>query len=298
MTGAIQRPADLDGADFYLSDRTRDDVSAAVALDLLLGTQAGRPTGSAASEPPLVFDNLNQIRSRYEQDLAKYRVGQTNVLNTVTIAGFFAGLGLALLVAMLGLMRIVSGVHLWIPVVGVTTSCLFLGAIVLDLSRLATGQETVVAFSSYHAPIPKAGKADSPVRPQRDATAAANGQADRLPVRAYAHQHVAGKPGGQRDLVKTLFWNPLLVAGPDGKASIHFELSDVQTTFRLMINAHGDGRLAPARRKSLFTPVRDCRGIHCLAGGLARRVTPPTMPFSRQTRPACAILDPHPNPTG
>ena len=243
LTSAIQRPADLDGADFYLSDQTKDDVPAAVALDLLLGTQAAPPADSAAGEPPLMFDNLNQIRSRYERDLAEYRVGQTNVLNTVTIAGFFAGLGLALLVAMLGLMRIVSGMHLWIPAVGVTTSCLFLGAIVLDLSRLATGQETVAAFSSYHAPIPKTGEADSPARPQRNAAGAANGPADRLPVRSYAHQHVAGKPGGQADMDKTLFWNPLLVAGADGKASLRFQLSDVKTTFRVMIDAHSDGRL-------------------------------------------------------
>ena len=133
------KPEGLERADFYLSDQTKDDVPAAVALDLLLGAgratigrtippgnrraapgdgNLGRPAASAVGQPPLMFDNLNQIRSRYGESLAEYRAGQTKMLNTVTIASFFGGLGLVLLVAMLGLMRIVSGIHFWIPAVG------------------------------------------------------------------------------------------------------------------------------------------------------------------------------------
>jgi hypothetical protein len=280
LTSEIKQPEDLEGADFYLSDLSKDDVSAAVALDLLLGAQAaprlaerslpdaaqagrgdgnlGRPVASAAGEPPLMFDNLNQIRSRYGESLAEYRASQTNMLNTVTIASFFGGLGLVLLVAMLGLMHIVSGIHFWVPAVGAITSSLILGAILLDSSRLANSQDTAVAFSTYHAPIPKAGKADSQIPPQRDAAAAAKGQADPLPVRPDAHQYVAGKPGGRADMAETLFWNPLLIAGPDGKASIRFELSDVKTTFRVMIDAHGDSRIGAGQAEIVVqSPVAD-----------------------------------------
>ncbi len=266
LTSEIQRPKDLEGADFYLSDRTKDGVPAAVALDLLLGTQAS-PRGAerslspptqpapAPGVPPLMFDNLNQIRSRFGESLAEYRAGQTNMLNTITIASFFGGLGLVLLVAMLGLMRIVSGIHFWIPAVGAITSCLILGAILLDSNRLATGQDTAVTFSSYHVPMPKAAKADRPVHPQRDAAAATMGPADRPPVRPYAHQHVAGKPGSRDDVAQTLFWNPLLIAGPDGKASIRFELSDVPTTYHVLIDADGDGRLG-AGQAEIVVPGR------------------------------------------
>jgi uncharacterized protein YfaS (alpha-2-macroglobulin family) len=148
---------------------------------------------------------------------------------------------------MLGLVRIVSGLNLWIPTLCAITSCVFLGATLLELNRLASGPETVAAFSSYHAAIPKAEKTVGPLPGQDDAAEAAKGQAERLPVRSYAHQHVAGKASGGADPAKTLLWNPLLVAGPDGKATIRFELSDVITTFRVMIDAHSDDRLGSGR---------------------------------------------------
>ena len=262
LTSQLERPAEGNEAGFYLSDRTKDDVPAAVALDLLLGTQAkprsggragpeptpaghkderlGRPAASAAAEPPLMYDNLSQIRSRYEEGWAEYRAGQTNLLSTVATAGLFGGLGLVLFVAMLGLMRILSGLFLWIPVLCVIASCVLLGATLVDLNRLAVGSESAATFAVYRAPSPKAKPA---TRPEGDTAEAAKGQPERLPVPSYAHQHVAGKPGSEGDLAKTLFWNPRIVAGPDGKATLRFQLSDVITTFRVMIDAHSDGRL-------------------------------------------------------
>ena len=268
LTSRLARPVDPDEADFCLSDRTKDNVPAAVALDLLLGTQAEKeaekvsgtfsakhPFGLSGErfltpfrgEPPLVFDNLSHIRSRYEEGLAEYRAAQTKVLITAITAGLLAGLGLVLFVVMLGLVHILSGVYLWIPALCAIASCVLLAAALLDLNRLASGPETVAAFSSYHAAIPKAEKTAGPLHTPSDAAGAAKGPAERLPVRSYAHQHVAGKAGGGADPAKTLLWNPLLVAGPDGKATIRFELSDVITTFRVMIDAHSDDHLGSAR---------------------------------------------------
>jgi hypothetical protein len=248
LTGEIEKPEDLEKADFYLSEGTKGDVPAAVALDLLLGARGWRRFAELGG-PPIMFDNIGRIRDDYEKRLVEYRADRTKALNTLTTASFFGGLGLVLLVAMLGLMRIVSGMHLWIPAIGATTCCLIVGAILMDPGRLTPGPDVAVAFSPYHAttaqpaaPAPQAvpGRREAPEKTSKDEQVGD----DSLPciVRQYAHQHVAGQPGAS-DLTETLFWHPLLIAGPDGKASISFELSDAATTFRVLADAHGDGRI-------------------------------------------------------
>ena len=59
--------------------------------------------------------------------------------------------------------------------------------------------------------------------------------------------YIAGKPGVRSDFTETLYWNPLLIADADGRASIHFDLSDAVTAFRLTADAHGSGRLGSGR---------------------------------------------------
>ena len=94
----------------------------------------------------MMFDNLARIRSNYEKSLTDYRADRTQVLDTLTTASFFGGLGLVLLVAMLGMMRIVSGIHLWVAAIGATTCCLIIGAILTDPGRLATGPDRRAVF--------------------------------------------------------------------------------------------------------------------------------------------------------
>ena len=180
--------------------------------------QRGRP-GEA---PPLMCDNLEQIRSNYEKCLADYQAGRTEALNTLTLSSFFGGLGLVLLVAMLGLMRIVSGMHLWIPAIGATTCCLIIGAILMDPGRIAPAQDVAVPFRGYQAAAAKGGE---------DA-----GASSREPP--HEHQNRAGVSNGSAE---SPFWNPLLVAGPDGKASLRFDLPNAPAAFRVTIDAHGDG---------------------------------------------------------
>jgi len=179
LTTEVDKPEDLEDADFFLSD----DADAAVALDLLLGTQGWRrfvektldelkeegrqdeqlerlvAMGGAAT-PPAVFDNLKTLQSKYDASLAEYRAQRTRILNTITTVSFFAGLGLVLLVVMLGLLKVVQGIHLWVPAVGVTVCCLLIGAIVMDPSRLTSGPDGVVAFRSFIKPVEVA-KADA-----------------------------------------------------------------------------------------------------------------------------------------
>ena len=232
-------------AEFYLSDETKDNVPAAVALDLLLGTSQRRQSDEKspaeakagqtdASGPPAMFDNLGKIRADYEKSLADYQADRTNTLNILVTGSFLGGLGLVLLVAMLGLLRIVSGMHLWIPAIGSTTCCLIIGAILMDPGRFAPAQGAAVEFQSYHAAMPTAGesKAAAPLPEKSEKK-----QADPLVVRQYAHRRVA----------EMLYWNPMRIAGPDGRASISFELSDAATTFRVMVDASGDGRIGSGR---------------------------------------------------
>ena len=125
LTSEIEKPEDLENADFYLSDQTKGKTTAAEALDLLLGTQGWRrfaeksllaAKGNSATrrtlaklalvgagQPPLMYDNIEQIRANYKKCLADYQADRTRALNTLTAASFFGGLGLVLLVAMLGL---------------------------------------------------------------------------------------------------------------------------------------------------------------------------------------------------
>jgi alpha-2-macroglobulin-like protein len=375
LTSEIDKPEDLENADFYLSDRSKGDTKAAEALDLLLGTQGWRRFAeksllaaktpaekdrlaklamAAAGQPPLMYDNIEQIRSNYRKCLAAYQADRTHALNTLTAVSFFGGLGLVLLVAMLGLMRIVSGMHLWVPAVGATVCCLIIGAILLNPDRLPLGHANAVAFLSWQAPTPKPtalgvnlgyggrglenrwfdgvnvegskvlelyangrvwdacdwggapgahygyqphhadydwswtalgrnGYANDgrllladEVLPAVPALVPAEGdvaavrhklaveQADRdkhfyaleglldgagknVIIREYAHHRIAGKPGERRDFTETLYWNPMLVADADGRASVRFDLSDAVTAFRLTADAHDGGRIGSGR---------------------------------------------------
>lgn len=230
LTSRLERTENMKLADFYVSNETMDKVSGPVALDLLLGVQ---PASESLILPPLMFDNLNQIHANYEKNLTEYQAGRTKLLNTLTTASFYGGLGLLLLVAMLGLMRIVAGMHLWIPAIGATTCCLIVGAILLDPSRLTTNQNTSAAFAPYcELPTSKEPLAKS----------------DGLPPKL---DRPSGKPAVQPEKptasAATLFWPPLLVAGPDGKAVVRFTLPASPSTFRITIDAQGANRFGDAQ---------------------------------------------------
>lgn len=65
----------------------------------------------------------------------------------------------------------------------------------------------------------------------------------RFPIREYAHRHVSTRDDMREDFTETLYWQPLLITNSQGKASIQFELSDSVTTFRVMADAHSNGRI-------------------------------------------------------
>jgi len=186
LTTEVEKPEDLENANFYLGD----GPEAAAALDLLLGTQGWRrfvektlpelkdrpqreqlerlvAMGGTAA-PPTMFDNLGKIRAQYEGTLNEYHAHRTRALNTLTTVSFFGGLALVLLVALLGLLGIVSGLRLWIPALGATLCSLIIGAILMDPSRLASGPDVAVAFQPFSVSVPWNAE-DKPLDGQRPA---------------------------------------------------------------------------------------------------------------------------------
>ena len=116
LTTEVEKPEDLEKADFYLSDETK----APAALDLLLGTQGWRRFLENALEkpqeekpvkasgdnmtrlaalggavpPPAVFDNSSEVLRRYNSDLAAQTV-EMRVFRAGGRAGPLGWLGIA-----------------------------------------------------------------------------------------------------------------------------------------------------------------------------------------------------------
>ncbi len=168
LSTEIEDPEDLEEADFYLSD----DPEAPAALDLLLATRGWRrfvektldelseaehdvdalaqlaALGSPAC-PPAMFDNMAEVRKKYETSVAEYEAGHTKTLTAVTTLSFLGGLALMLLVAMLGLLRVVTGIHLWVPALGVTGCCAAIGYFLMTPIGLIPESELAVAFAEF-----------------------------------------------------------------------------------------------------------------------------------------------------
>ena len=57
--------------------------------------EAKQARGENAASPPVLFDNLGELRERYEATLSDYRAKQTLAVNALIMLGFFGGLALA-----------------------------------------------------------------------------------------------------------------------------------------------------------------------------------------------------------
>ena len=173
---------------------------------------------------------------------------------------FFGGLGLALLVAMLGLLRIVWGSRLWLPTMVATACCVVVTAVSNEPSRMKPVEAEAVGFAP-NIPSPEGeGK-----KPGRDASAAiplpagsklrslaeklskAEGDAemlksDRFVVREYVRPAKTALHAGE-DSGKPLAWYPLLTCAADGRVTLPGLLSPDGKALRLFIDAYCDGRL-------------------------------------------------------
>ena len=66
----------------------------------------------------------------------------------------------------------------------------------------------------------------------------------RFVVREYSYRQRQRRGTQRDDFAETLYWNPLVIADAQGRATIEFDLSDSITTFRVSASAHSnDGRI-------------------------------------------------------
>jgi hypothetical protein len=254
----VDNPEDVAELDEFVSQRPKS----AASLDLLLGT---RGTGVAQStphapredmrhaerdeylDPPAMFDNLAELEKRYRKSLDAYQAKRTQLLNTLTIMSFFGAGGVVLLAAMLSLLRIASGLRIWLPSLLSAVLALTVGTIVLNPESLKSGTKQSAVYVPFHL-APASPEVSLFLRER----VGVRGPGQTLPASPapattaaeFSHVH---KPGQRDDLVQTVYWNPRLIAGPDGRAKIEFDLSETATTFRIRVDAHAaDGRLAAA----------------------------------------------------
>jgi hypothetical protein len=273
LAADVDRPEEMEQLDEYLSQQPKSTA----ALDLFLGTRgAGVAQSTPSVDPPSMFDNLAELEKRYRKSLDAYQAKRTQLLNTLTIMSFFGAAGLVLLAAMLSLLRIASGLRIWLPAMLSAALALTIGTIVLNPESLKSSTKQTAVYVPFHlaptvpqepaAPQNSAAPQET-VAPQTPATPPASPATSSLlslreragvrgtqempsilvrPATASEFRHVR-KPGDRDDSAQTVYWNPRLIAGSDGRAKIEFDLSGTKTTFRLRINAQAaGGRLAAA----------------------------------------------------
>ncbi len=274
--GDLENPAALENVDLNLSDTGAEAVTAdgtrgmrAALLDLVLGCQRPRAAGKPGDaqrpqkdkdlSPPVLFDNLDELRARYKAILSEYQAKRTNVVNALIMLSFFGGLALALLVTMLALMHIVWGSRLWLPTVVATVCCVVVTAVSNEPSRMKPVEATAVGFApcmpppsaetvekTRPEPATVSASSDNKLRDLTEMLSKTEGDAeelksDRFVVRQYAQPVTTSAPAGE-DRAKPLAWCPLLIAGPDGRVTVP-AVGAAGQALRLIIDAHDDGRI-------------------------------------------------------
>jgi hypothetical protein len=254
LAADFDKPEDVAELDEFLSQQPKS----AAGLDLLLGTRgtgvaqrtprtphapredlrhAERDEYVPQPDPPAMFDNLADLEKRYRKSLDAYQAKRTQLLNTLTIMSFFGAGGLVLLAAMLSLLRIASGLRIWLPALLSASLSLTVGTIVLNPESLKSSTRQAAVYVPFHlAP-------DLPLSVRETVGVGGSSQTLPSPVPAstggeFSHLH---KPGQRDDSPQTVYWNPRLIAGPDGRAKIEFDLSETATTFRIHIDAQAAG---------------------------------------------------------
>jgi len=163
LTTEIEKPEDLEKADFYLSN----DAKAPAALDMLLATQGWRRFAERTLEelqrdgktddqitrlaslggvvtPPSMFDNLKQVDEQYQSELAAYQDEQVRTLAWLGRLAVFGGLAVAIGVVLIWLARLAANVKFWAPALGVAAASLLIGLVWMN-SQLSSGKPVATA---------------------------------------------------------------------------------------------------------------------------------------------------------
>jgi hypothetical protein len=249
----LKRSPALEDPGFFLLD----DAKSAVALDLLLGTQGWRrlpdkgsvekPTddrgaklaASAEPLPPAVFDNLLDLRKRYQESLNAYRANRTIALSTLTILCVFGGAVLLLAATMLTLLNVTAGLRLWIPITLAAVMGLLVGRILISPESLDSSPDGGVAFVPFSIATkasPEKGPDAGPAKTAKESKPASD-------ACEYRHQNSSEGTKTPHEPPRTLYWNPSLPTDAKGRARILFDVPGSVADLHLRIDAHGVGRI-------------------------------------------------------
>ncbi|MFZ5832314.1 MAG: hypothetical protein ACOY3P_19685, partial [Planctomycetota bacterium] len=264
-----------------LADRPAD-LKESVAVDLLLGTQThetasemaqGQLAAAEEGRLPLVYDNLPQVGKPYQEALAEYQAGPERTVRVLTMLCFCIAVALVLLAVMAGLLGIVSGVLLWVPVLCSCAGCLVVGLVLMGPDPVGS-LETTTPFTSNPAkpglevPSPAAPTEDtagenavkgsssesaSAVEPDKSATGATEGQPgaaakpkDDRPEESTADAATsAALPGvlpasAVAPVGRVLYWNSDVELS-NGEATITCDVPPGVMRLGILIDAVGDG---------------------------------------------------------
>lgn len=152
LTDSLTRLGGTITADQFLSDTSKGKTPASAALDLLLATQ-NRPKNPCP--PPLIYDNLRQIRADYEKSLANYRADRSPALSAWVAASLYGAVGLVFFTVMAVMLRASGGLYPWIPALVALACCLTAGIMLSASGHPTTGPEASAAYVPYHAPPSK-----------------------------------------------------------------------------------------------------------------------------------------------
>jgi hypothetical protein len=268
-TAEIRPPADVLNALLAndLPDRAALaglDLNATSAIELVLGCQNLHPQGATpslkprpgetAATIPVVYDNFNDLRNQYDYLLSEYRARRTQTVNALVMLSFFGGLALAALVTMLILLRILWGGLLWLPVLGTVICCALVTVVSIAFSHMQTEEIATVGFANFTQPAPAIATSptatpapDGPLHRLAEKLAkfgadAEELKADRFPVQQYTSLSTSNSATHESS-DKPVAWYPLLTTGPDGRVAVPAISAAAAKGLRLLIEAHGDGRL-------------------------------------------------------
>jgi hypothetical protein len=193
LTTEVEKPEDLEKADFYLSD----DAKAPAALDLLLGTQGWRrfvetrisdPQFAATAgadltrlasldghvTPPTMFDNLTQAQSDYQAHLAAHNAGRQRALARLGSMSLSGGLVIAIAALSLAVLRLAPTVRFCVPTLAAATACLVMGLFWMNPQPLQSHGSTTPLFARFA--VKRQAAADAVGTPPLDALKLANEQ--------------------------------------------------------------------------------------------------------------------------
>ena len=145
LTSEIEKPEDLEKADFYLGD----DPKAPAALDLLLGTQGWRRFAEANPDrlvqagggsvyraataqrgidaAPVFMDNRAEVNEKYEADVNRVLAARAEMLHGVSEYVLLGGVMFALMLTFVAAWGVAGGLRFWTPTVATAAACLVAG---------------------------------------------------------------------------------------------------------------------------------------------------------------------------